>query len=116
MAVLAVHGEQLADDVEDRAGRDGEEDDADGVARPGLADDRAEERRGAADEAEEREQLPARADPLPRQRTADAEPLGRVVQAEADDERDREADLARGGGLADGEALTEVVHADTDGD
>ncbi len=38
------------------------------------------------------------------------------MEAEADDERERKADLARRAGLADREPLAEVVQADADGD
>ena len=55
-------------------------------------------------------------DPFAAQRPADPESLRRVVQSEADDQRHGEADLVRRRGLADGEALAEVVDADADRD
>src|SRR5579862_5597135 len=116
MVELAVDGEELLYDVEDRAGRDGEEDDRHGGARPGLAEQRPEEGRAAADQAHQTEEAPARPRPLAAHGPADTEALGRVVEPEADDERDREADLARRGGLADREPLAEVVRTDADRD
>src|SRR6185437_4120284 len=50
------------------------------------------------------------------ERRADPEAFGRVVETEADDQDDREADLVRRGGLTDREALGEVVQADAGGD
>ena len=79
-----------------------------------VADDRAEERRPAADQAGEPEPAPRRAHAA--ERADDAEPLGRVVQAEADDQDGREADRAGLGRDADREALGEVVQPDRDGD
>ena len=116
VSVLAVRDEELLHDVEDRACGDREEDDRHRLARPGLAEHRAEERRQAADRAEERDEAPARLCPLAAHRSADAEALGRVVQAEADDERDGQAHLVRRSGLPDREALAEVVDADADRD
>ena len=46
----------------------------------------------------------------------DAEPLGDVVDHEADDEEAAERELAEGERRADGEPLAEVVDADADGD
>src|SRR5581483_6161019 len=81
-------------------------------AHPRLADDRADEGRPAADQAHRTEEAPARQLRLARHRADDPEALGRVVQAEADDQDDREADLAGRGRLADREPLAEVVEAD----
>ena len=59
---------------------------------------------------------PARQLGLAGHRPDDAEALGRVVQAEADDQDERERELAGGGRLADREPLAEVVQADPGGD
>src|SRR5438477_435254 len=114
VAVLAIHCEELLHDVEERAGRNGEEDDGHRFARPRLAEHGAEEGRRAADRAQQRQEAPARPRALAAHRAADAEALGRVVEAEADDQRHREADLICRGSLPDREALPEVVHADAD--
>ena len=104
--------EQLHHDVEDRAGREAEEEDGDGGAHPRLPDDGAEEGRAAADQPEQEQEAPARDLPLASERRDDAEALGRVVEAEADDQRDRELELPARGRLPDRETLREVVQAD----
>src|SRR6266550_8890814 len=101
MSVLAIHGEELLHHIEDRAGRDREEDNGHRLARPSLTEHGAEERGRAADRAEEREKAPARTRALTAHRAANAKALGRVVQAEADDERHCETDLLGRGGLPD---------------
>src|SRR6187551_2197787 len=107
----ALHNlHELKDDVENRTGREGEKEDRERLARPRLAEDRAEKGGPSADDPEEREELPARA--LTRHGSDDAEPLGRVVQAEADDQQEREADLTGGARLTDGQALGKVVQTD----
>ena len=60
----------------------------------------------------EEQEAPARPHRLAGERRDDPEALGRVVQAEADDQDEREADLAGRAGLADRQALGEVVQAD----
>ncbi len=51
-----------------------------------------------------------------RERRHDGEPLGRVVQREAEHQQGAERELAEREGGADGQPLTEVVQADADGD
>ena len=66
---LAIEGaadaEQLDHDVEDRAGGQRQERDRDGLADPRLAEEGAEEGRAATDQADEREEAPARTLPAP---------------------------------------------------
>src|SRR5712691_847816 len=113
-----LRGEDTADvqelhhDVEDRAGGERKEQDRNGLADPELADERAEEGRGTADEAEQAEEAPARLLLVAGERRADPKPFRCVVEAEADDQHDREADLIRGGRLADRQAFGEVVQTD----
>src|SRR5207244_3337475 len=76
----------------------------------------ADERGRAADQPEDAEEGPTRRLLLAGERGDDPEALGRVVQTEADDQRDRERELVRRGGLADREPLGEVVQADPYGD
>ena len=57
-AGLGGDAEQLDDDVEDRAGREGQEDDADRLAGEAVADRGADERRPAADQRRAAEQEP----------------------------------------------------------
>src|SRR5205809_945711 len=71
---------QLHDHVEDRSSGEREERDRERRARPRLPDDRAEERRSAADHAEEREEPPAGAPAG--ERGHDAEPPRRAGEAE----------------------------------
>jgi hypothetical protein len=66
------------------------------------AEERTDEGRAAADQAEEGETAPGGAAAGGRHRRDDAEPLGGVVRTEADDQQDREPDLTLGGGVADG--------------
>ena len=119
---LRRDAEQLGDDVDDRAGGEGEEDDADRLAGEAVPDGRADERRAAADEGQAEQERPAGPAPVPSwsmspvERRDDAEALGGVVQAEADDQQGRERDLVARGRLADGQPLGEVVQADADGD
>src|SRR5439155_24993406 len=108
--------DQLDDDVEDRAGGERQERDAEPFAHIALTDERPEERRTAADQAAGGEEAPGRALPLGRERSDDAEGLGGVVQPEADDQQHGEADLVLRGGLPDGQALREVVESDPERD
>src|SRR3954471_11511359 len=112
----AEYGEQLDDDVEDRAAGDGEKADFEEVVDERMADEGADERRPAVDQAEHEQEAPARARTDRGKRCDDAEALGGVVQAEPDDEQGGERDLAVGCGLADGEAFGEVVKADAERD
>src|SRR5665647_3463585 len=112
----AIDLQQLDDDVEDRARGQGQEGYRDKVVDPRLSHHRAEERRPAADEAEQREEAPARQGAVTREGRDDPEPLGGVVKAKADNEDERQADLARGRRLTDGEAFGEVVQADSNRD
>src|SRR5215831_2159747 len=82
--------QQLHHDVEDRAGGEREEQDHHALVDPRLTDNGADERRPAADEPEQREEAPARRLAVTGQRRADAEPLRRVVEAEADDQDERQ--------------------------
>ncbi len=81
-----------------------------------MPDERAEERRAARDQAHHAEEPPARTVGLGAERADDAEPLGRVVQPEADDEQQRQLDLVVRSRLPDCEPLGEVVQADPDCD
>src|SRR5450759_1940918 len=64
-----------------------------------------------ADEAEQGKEAPARQRALAGDGRDDAEALRRIVQAEADDQDQCEADLPRGRRLADGEPLGGGVRA-----
>jgi hypothetical protein len=101
--------EKLAHDVEDRPAREGENEGLRRAGDPEAPDDRAHERRPSADQAEEAEEAPG--GPLSRERPRDPEPFGRVVEPEADHERERERDGSRRPELADGQAFAEVVDA-----
>src|SRR5205814_1763118 len=104
----AADVQQLHHDVEDGARRQREEHDHHALVDPRLTDHSAEEGRRSTDQAEQGEEAPARLLLVARQRRADAEPLGRVVQAEPDDQDDREADLVGCGRLPDRKPLGEV--------
>src|SRR5215204_154629 len=106
------HREQLDDHVEDRAAGDGEERRLDPLVHPCLPEGGTQERRPAADQAEQREKAPRRPLAISRHRADDAEALGRVVEAEADHERECELQLVVRGLLPDRQALREVVDAD----
>ena len=54
--------------------------------------------------------------PIAHERRGDADPLGHVVQREAEDEEDAEGGLAQGEGGADGQPLAEVVQPDAERD
>ena len=54
--------------------------------------------------------------PLAHQRRGDADPLGDVVQREAEDQEDAEGGLAQGEGGADGQPLAQVVQPDAERD
>jgi two-component system, OmpR family, response regulator len=97
----------LADDIEDRAARQGVERELERLGGDAVADHRPDERRAAADE-------PGKQQPAPRgpditERADDAEALGRVVQREADDQDGREPDLVGLRRDADGQPFREVV-------
>ena len=77
-----------------------------------MAEQRPEERRRSAEEAEEREEGPARPLRLSREWRADAEAFRRVVQPEPDDQHDRQTDLVPGRRLSDREPFREVVQSD----
>src|SRR5450759_233549 len=115
-AEAAVDVQQLDDDVQDRTGRERQEGDRDRAVDPHAAEHRAEKRRPAADEAEQGKEAPARQRALAGDGRDDAEALRRIVQAEADDQDQCEADLPRGRRLADGEPLGEVLEADAERD
>src|SRR6188472_86537 len=104
--------EQLDHDVEDRAGREREEGDRERLADPCLPDQRPEERRASADQPGQEQEPPARAVLAAGERADDAEAFGRVVETEADDQDEGEADLTRRRRLADRQALGEVVEPD----
>ena len=115
-AVAPADAQQLDHDVQDRAGGERQEGNRDGLADPGLAEQRAEERRRAADEADQPEEAPARPLFATRERSDDAEALRGVVQPKTDDQDEREAQLPARRRLADREALGEVVQPDARGD
>src|SRR5450759_3852638 len=81
----AIDLQQLDDNVEDRARRQGEEGYRYEVVDPRLSHQRAEERRPAADEAKRHEEAPARQCALTREGCDDPETLGGVVKAKPDD-------------------------------
>src|SRR5690349_11708122 len=112
VAEARIDLDELNDDVQDRAGRQREEADGDRGARPRLPDERAQERRAAADQAEGAEEAPARTLRVTGERRDDPEALGAVVEREADDQHERQARLAERRRLADRQAFGEVVQAD----
>ena len=82
-----------------------------------MPDDRAEEGRSTGDRpSSPRSAQLGRSRLLGREGRADAEALGRVVQAEPDDQDRGQRDLAARRGLTDREPLGEVVQPDPDGD
>ncbi len=99
-------------DVEDRPRCERQERDRHDFAHPRLAQQRPEERRSTADQAEQCEEAPARTLGVPGERGDDAEAFRRVVQAEADHEHERETDLILCRGLADREPFGEVMEPD----
>src|SRR3954454_21983192 len=109
---LAGDSQEFDHDVENRACGEGETHHEDRVIDYRLPDEGSDESGTAADEPQDEQKRPRRGLTLRGHRGDDAETLGRVVQPEADDEQQRQADLAGGGGLADGQALGEVVEAD----
>src|SRR6266508_1056984 len=70
----------------------------------------------ASDQAEKAEDSPRGPLVVTGERCADPQTLGRVVEAEADDQDDRQTELIGSGGLADREPLGEIVQADAGGD
>ena len=78
------------------------------------ADPGAENRRPAGQQRQ-RDEVPQRR-PLAHQRRGDADPLGHVVQREADDQEDAERGLAEREGGADGQPLAQVVQPDAERD
>ena len=95
----------FVDDVEQRAGRQRQEQDIDVGGGEEVADHGAKEGRSAADQAGDQEKAPRGHRAVGRQRRGDAEALGDVVESEADYEHDREGDRPGGGGLADRQPL-----------
>ena len=86
------HGEEFDHHVQDRPGGQGQERDAEDGAGELFADQRAQEGRAAADQAEQEQARPGRPLAAGGQRGDDAEPFRRVVRAEADDEQNRQAE------------------------
>ena len=107
--VPAADPDQLDDDIENRAGGEREEQHRERGAHPCLADERPDERRGAADDAENGEERPARTILVAGERSDDAEALGRVVEAEADHQSKRQTELVPTPPTARSQALREVV-------
>src|SRR4029077_5436882 len=79
-----------------------------------VAEHRAKEGGGAADQPDQPEPLPRRAHGA--ERADDAEPLGGVVEGEADDQNRGQADVSGARRYPDGETLGEVVKPDRDRD
>ena len=92
MAVAPHAGPDLADHVQNRAARERVEAELERVRVDLVADQRADERRTAADQSGESEPRPRRAHAA--EGADDPEALGRVVQTEADDQHRRKADRA----------------------
>src|SRR5262249_6776310 len=113
VAEPGVHLHELDDHVQDRAGCEGEEADGDRGARPGLADDGAEERRRSADDAEEDQEAPGGTLRVACERRDDPKAFGAVVKREADDQHECKARLPERRRLADRKTLGEVVQADS---
>ena len=105
----------LDDDLQRRARGDGEEEHAQQVAREKAADPGASDGGRARNQRECREPSERHALALG-DRRGDPEPLGDVVNHEADDEEAAERELAERERRADGEPLAEVVQPDADGD
>jgi WD40 repeat protein len=119
---LGGDAEQLDHDIKDGPRGQRQEDDAHRLAGVGVADRGADERRAAADQAQQQQEAPAwpgrgaGAIPAAGQRRDDAEAFGGVMQAEPDDQQRGQRQLAGGRRLADREALGEVMQADPGGD
>src|SRR4051794_37142846 len=102
VAALGSRGDadELGDHVDQRAGGQGQERDADRLAREAVTDERAEEGRATTDRAEGQEERPAGATRhagaigVRGEGRDDAEAFGGIVQPEADDQHHREVDLA----------------------
>ena len=108
--------EELDHDVEDRPGGECEEREKERVVDERSADDGPDERGASADQPGRRKEAPTRAFAYRGHRADDAEAFGRVVQAEPDDEQQRESDLALRCRLTDREPFGEVVEPDADRD
>ena len=107
-------GHQRDDHLDDRAGAEAEQERGQRGVVGGRADPRAEHR-GRARDQPQRDQ-PAERGARLRERRDDRQPLGRVVQREADDEERAQRQRARRVGGADRHALAEVVQPDADRD
>src|ERR1700731_2709455 len=107
MAVAAHAGPDLTDHMRDRAAGEGLEQQLQRTGVDLVADDRAEERGPAADQAGAAEPGPGW--PRAAERAADAEALARVVPPEADDQHGGQADRAGLRRDTDREPLGEVV-------
>ena len=106
----------LGHDLEGGAGGGGEEDDGEHVARHEAAEPGAEDRGRARDQRQDAEPREARRSAALGDRRGDPEPLGDVVDHEADDQERPQRELAERERRADREPLAEVVQADSDRD
>ena len=101
----------LPGDLEDRAGADAEEERRQRQRVGEAADPGADDRRRAGEQARAAARRCQRR-PVAQHRRDDAEPLGDVLDDEADHQEGAERDLAEGVGRPDREPLAEVVQAD----
>ena len=104
----------LPDHLQDRADADRQEDRRPERRVDEGADPGAEDRRPARRPPPAREVDQGR--PLPHHRRGDADPLGDVVEGEADDQEDAERRLAEREGAADRQPLAQVVQPDAERD
>src|SRR5215208_4034498 len=105
----------LDDDLERRTRSGCEEHDAEEVARDEAAEPGAEDRGRTGHQRERGQPLPPHRAPLC-ERRGDPEPLGDVVDHEADDEEGPERELTERERRPDRQAFAEVVEADPDCD